>query len=696
MSSVEQITLTVDGKEVTVDKGTSILEACKSAGVEIPHFCYHKRLSVAGNCRMCLVEVEKAPKPVASCATPVGAGMNVLTQSQKTIDARKGVMEFLLINHPLDCPICDQGGECDLQDIALGYGSDRSRYHEEKRAVHDKNIGPLVKTVMTRCIHCTRCIRFATEVAGVPEMGATGRGEHMEVGTYVEQALESELSGNMIDLCPVGALTSKPYAYTARPWELGRVQSIDVMDALGCPITIEHRQGRVMRITPIENEAINEEWIADTARFSYDGLVRQRLVAPMVRDGKTLSGTSWPEAFDAVAKAVKKAKPTAIAALAGDLHSVEDLFAFKAFVTQTLGSDNLDARTDGMTLIGGNRGAYIMNSGIAGLDQADALLLIGCDPRFEAPVLNARIRKNVRKRKLPVASIGAPVDLTYPVIDLGSNLGAIEKLMTGKGAFGEILKKAEKPMIIVGSAAASRADGPQVLSLVNMLVEKFGIVRKEWNGYNMLHRHAGRVAALDLAVYPAGKGMDTRAITKACAAGKVDVLFVYGDGSLTLKDVQGAKTIVYIGTHMTDLADVADVVLPVATYTEKDAWWVNTEGRVQAGHKAVMPPLNAKEDWKVFRALSEHLGKALPFDTQGQLRAAIVAAQPLYADLDVLTVPKWVGMGAKGACLDAPLERPVQQFYRTNEVLRASAVMVECQDLAEQRRAEKEQLKKAG
>lgn len=696
--SDNQVTLKIDGKEVTVPQGTRLIEAAREHGIEIPHFCYHKRLSVPANCRMCMVEVKGAPKPMPSCHTIAQPDMEVFTKSELAESAQKGVMELLLINHPLDCPICDQGGMCDLQDMAVAYGSDRSRYIDAKRAVPDKNLGPLIRTVMTRCIHCTRCIRFATEVAGVEEMGATGRGEDTEVGTYVERALESELSGNMIDLCPVGALCSKPYSFTARPWELEHTDSIDVMDGLGSHVRVYHRGGRVMRIDPIECEEINEEWLSDAGRFSYDGLNRHRLQTPMIRKGKKLEGTSWPEAFKKVKSILDKAKPAGIAGLAGDTLSAEDLFSFNAFMKQTLKTDNVDARTDGSLITNeDDRCKYIFNSTIAGIDKADFILLVGVNPRLEAPVLNARIRKNILAGSVEVAGIGEPYDLTYPTDWAENTAKTVAAIAAGEHPMAKKLKKASNPMIIVGGRAVlARPDAPQIMRLLHKIADDNGVVGKHWNGFNVLHQKPGRVAALDLRVYPEKKGKDTKGILKAVKEGKVDVLVLYGEPDIPVADLQKAKKIIYIGTNHGPYADIAHVVLPAAAYTEKSALWANTEGRVQEGLKAVAAPMQAKEDWKIFRALSEQIADALPFDTQAQLREKIVEGAPQYGAVGQATPAKWTSFGLAGEVRDEPFVAPVTQFYKTNEIMRASQVMTECQDLANARREAETQQKKAG
>jgi NADH-quinone oxidoreductase subunit G len=675
------VTLKVDGQEVTVPAGSTIMDACHALNIEIPHFCYHKRLSIAGNCRMCLVEVEPGPpKPAASCAMPAMEGMNVKTNSEMAVDARKGTMEFLLANHPLDCPICDQGGECDLQDMAVGYGSDRSRFTEGKRAVEDKDIGPLIKTVMTRCIHCMRCVRFATEIAGIEEFGATGRGENVKVGTYVEKALKSELSGNIIDLCPVGALTSKPYAFTARPWELERTASIDVMDAVGSNIWVDSRDGEIMRITPKENDAVNEEWLSNTGRFSYDGLSRRRLTNPQLRKGKKLEDITWQEAFKTIKSKVARADKDKISGLSGGLHSAEDLYAFRRFMKEVLGTDNVDGRLPHVSLEG-ERGGYIMNTPLKEIEDADAVLLIGCDPRFEAPLLNVRLRQLVQNNNVPIAVIGDAVDLTYDVTHLSNTPQGLEKLLDGTEKWAQKLTKAKKPLVIVGAKAAlSRTDGDCVLGTVGKIVKQFDVITSDWNGFNILHQKPGHIAALDMAVHPTGKGMDSAKIQEKLSKKEMDILFLYGENDVPMKDLKGAKFTVYLGTHHDADAEIADLILPTAAYTEKEGWWVNIEGRVQAGHKAVNPPEQAKEDWKIFRALSEEMGKKLNFDSLKQLREHIAEGHHLaYRHVSELlpnAMPK--KLGVTGQMKSAAFVCPVPSFYQANEILRASEVMLEC------------------
>jgi len=665
----------VDDVEVDVPPHYTLLQAAEAAGMEVPRFCFHERLSIAGNCRMCLVEVKGGPpKPQASCAMnvrdvrggPDGSLPQIFTKSPMVKKAREGVMEFLLINHPLDCPICDQGGECDLQDQAMAYGVDSTRYTESKRAVEDKYIGPLVNTVMTRCIHCTRCVRFTTEVAGITELGLIGRGEDAEITTYLEKAMTSEMQGNVIDLCPVGALTSKPYAFNARPWELQKTESIDVMDAVGSAIRVDTRGREVMRIMPRLNEAVNEEWISDKTRFIWDGLKTQRLDRPYIRENGKLRPASWAEAFAAIAAKVKGAR---VGAIAGQLAGVEEMYALKALMG-ALGSANMDCRYPGNPLSPANgRASYLFNSTIAGIEEADSLLIIGSNPRKEAAVLNSRIRKRYLKGKFAVSVVGENANLSYPATYLGAG---VESLAGYKPA-------GEKPMVIVGQGALNRADGAAVLAAAAKLALEIGVVKDGWNGFNILHTEAGLVGALDLGFVPGEGGLDTGAML----AGGVDVLFNLGADEV---DVPAGAFVVYLGTHGDRGAHRADVILPGAAYTEKSATYVNTEGRVQMTSRAGFPPGEAREDWAIIRALSDVLGKKLPFDSLAQLRAALYAEFPHFAGLDAIAagdakdVEKLAKL--KGKADKAPLASAVSAFHLTNAIARASKVMAECAALA--------------
>ncbi|CCQ73871.1 NADH-quinone oxidoreductase subunit NuoG [Magnetospira sp. QH-2] len=671
--------LTIDGMEIEVEPGLTVLQACEQVGIEIPRFCYHERLSIAGNCRMCLVEMERAPKPVASCAMPVGEGMVIKTNTEAVQKMRQGVMEFLLINHPLDCPICDQGGECDLQDQAMSYGCDRSRYAEVKRAVPNKDFGPLVKGVMTRCIHCTRCVRFITEVAGVPDMGGIGRGEHMEISTYVEKALSSELSGNVVDLCPVGALTSRPYAFTARPWELRRTETVDVLDAVGSNIRVDARGPEVLRVLPRNNDDINEEWLGDKNRHACDGLTKRRLDRPYVRgaDGK-LAPASWDDALAAVADKVSGLDGSKIAAIAGDLVDCESTYALKGLMA-ALRSPNMDCRQDGAALDTSIRAGYLFNSTIAGIEEADAILLVGTNPRREAAVLNARIRKRYMAGGLSVGVIGEETDLTYKTEYLGSDASLLSKL-SGRNPFGKILKDAEKPMIVLGMGALARPDGAAILAAARDLADKMGMIKDGWNGFNVLHTAGGRVGALDLGFLPGDGGRDIGAILDGAKKGDIEVVFLHGADEIDMSRL-GKAFVVYQGHHGDAGAARADVILPGAAYTEKEGTYVNTEGRAQRARRAVFPPGEAKEDWAILRALSGALDKALPFDDLPALRKAMIADHPTTGAIDAVSAAEWGAFGTAGDIASAPLVSPVDDYYRTDPISRASETMARCSEV---------------
>ncbi len=683
----------VDGTELDVPAEYTLLQAGEAAGAEIPRFCFHERLAIAGNCRMCLVELVGSPKPVASCAGavrdcrpgPNGEPPVVNTRTPMVKKAREGVMEFLLINHPLDCPICDQGGECDLQDQAMAYGVDTSRYWENKRAVEDKYIGVLVKTSMNRCIHCTRCVRFVTEVAGVPELGAIGRGEDMEITTYLEGALTSELQGNVVDLCPVGALTSKPYAFAARPWELNKTESIDVMDAVGSAIRIDTRGREVMRILPRTNEDVNEEWISDKTRHVVDGLRAQRLDTPYIREAGRLRPATWNEAFALISIKVKDAKADRLGAIAGDLCAVEEMFALKDLMMR-LGSKNLDARQRGSMIDPRwGRALYTFNATIPGIEQADAALIVGSNPRLEAAVLNARIRKRWRMGHFPVGLIGERVDLTYPYHYLGAGPESLAEIAAGKSDYFELLKDAERPLLILGAGALTRNDGPRVAALAARAALKIGAVNEDWNGFSVLHNAASRVGALDIGFVP---GEHAQTAVQMADTGNTDVLFLLGADEV---DVAPGAFVVYIGSHGDAGAHRADVILPGAAYPEKSGIYVNTEGRVQMAARAAFPPGDAREDWAIIRALSDHLGHKLGYDSLAQLRQALYAAHPHLQRVDQIEPgdPADVRRMAQldGAPDKAPFTSAIEDFYLTNPIARASAVMAECSALAEGRRS---------
>ena len=668
--------LTIDGQTIEVPPGTAVIQACEMIGVEIPRFCYHERLSIAGNCRMCLVEMEKSPKPIASCAMPCADGMVIKTDTPMVKKARQGVMEFLLINHPLDCPICDQGGECDLQDQAMAYGRDGSRFAENKRAVKDKYMGPLVETIMTRCIHCTRCIRFATEVAGVPELGAIGRGEHMEITSYLDRAIHSELSANIIDLCPVGALTSKPYAFTARPWELSKTESIDVMDAVGTNIRVDARGAEVMRILPRLNEDVNEEWLADKARFALDGLRRQRLDRPYLRVGGKLRPANWSDVFAAIAAKLEGVSGARIAAIAGDLVDAEAMLALRDLMA-TLGSPNLDCRQDGAALDPACRAGWLFKSTIAGIDKADAILLVGTNPRWEAPIVNARLRKRYLAGGVRIASLGPAVDLTYKVESLGNSPAILSEIAAGAHSFAGVLREAKAPMLILGMGALARPDGAAVLAAAHAVAESCGLVKDGWNGFNVLHTAAARVGGLELGLMPGAGGRDVAGILDGASKGEIDLVYLLGADEIDMSRL-GSAFVVYQGHHGDAGAHRADAILPGAAYTEKDATYVNTEGRAQRAERATFPPGDAREDWAILRALSGALGRPLPYDNLAAVDAALAKASPVFAQLDDVVPAAWGAFGKDGALGSAPFQSPIANYYMTDPISRASETMAKC------------------
>jgi NADH-quinone oxidoreductase subunit G len=675
-------TAKVNGVDIAFESGMTVLQVAELAGEEIPRFCYHERLSIAGNCRMCLVEVKPGPpKPQASCALPAADGQEIITNSPMVKKAREGVMEFLLINHPLDCPICDQGGECDLQDQSMGYGRDASRYAENKRAVEEKFMGPLIKTVMTRCIQCTRCVRFVTEVAGVSEIGMISRGEDAEITTYLDQAITSELSANVIDLCPVGALTSKPYAFNARSWELTKTASIDVMDALGSAIRVDSRGPAVLRVLPRTHDAVNEEWISDKTRYACDGLSRQRLDRPMLRLNGRLTPVSWGEALGAVADKIKATAPDRIGVIAGDLQDSESMKA-ALDLFGALGVTSLDCRPDGLALGDGPRESWLFNSTLEGLETADTILLIGAHPRIEAAVFNARLRKLWLSGRTRIAAIGAPADHGFGCEHLGAGVEALEAISGGEGDFAKAMGAAERPAIIMGTGALARPDGPAVLAAAAKLGQAMKVVREGWNGWNVLHTAAARVGGLDLGFIPRRGGKNAPAML---ATGALDLLVLMDADEVDLS--ASDAFMVYVGTHGDAGAHRADVILPGAAYTEKSGLYVNTEGRVQRGERAVFPKGEAREDWAIWRALSAVLGAPLPYDSLEQLRDRLFADHPTFGQIDyapgAIPAPLELGgLGVAGEIGPAPFASPIKAFHLTNPICRASVTMAECAALA--------------
>ncbi len=652
--------LKIDDQEIEVAPGTSILQAAEQLGIEIPRFCYHDKLSVPANCRMCLVELEGAPKPVASCAMACGDNMVVRTGSAKVQKGRKGVMEMMLINHPLVCPICDQGGECDLQDQAVAYGFDRSRYDENKRAVPDKNLGPLIKTVMTRCINCTRCVRFAEEIAGVDDLGQLNRGEDAEIGTFIEKTINSEMSGNLVDVCPVGALTSKPYAFKARPWELRKTETIDVHDALGCNIRVDARGNEVLRVLPRLHEDINEEWIDDRTRHACDGLKYARLDRPYVRKNGKLVESTWEDAFAVVADKLKSTPRDKVAAFAGDLCDAESIYALKNLMA-SVGVQNLECRVDGTQYDVSSRAGYIFNSGIADIEKATDIILIGTNPRIEAALVNARIRKRVLdNRATKVYVIGEQNDLNYPYTYVGKDWSALDKLPQTLGA---------TPMMIVGAHALWGDAGAAVQSALRKLAEKLGCVKQDWCGFNILHTAASRVGAIEL-------GFVSAQPLNIPAMGFVYLMGV--DNPETLEKINQNAFVVYQGHHGDAGAKRADVILPGAAYTEKSGLYINTEGRVQMAKKAVDAPGQAREDWKIIRALSVYTGTPLSFNTLLDLRGQMTAQHPQFDALDQLPPVEWASFGTDGVLPDWDIKNAFCDFYQTNVITKASPTMHEC------------------
>lgn len=605
----------VNDTDVEVEEGLTVLQACKQAGVEIPIFCYHEKLSIAGNCRMCLVEIEKSPKPVASCAMTITEGMNIKTNTSMIEKARKGVMEFLLVNHPLDCPVCDQGGECDLQDQSMFYGLDKSRYKENKRQVPETYMGPLIKTQMTRCIHCTRCIRFATEIAGVPELGAIGRGENMQITTYLEKSMESELSANVIDLCPVGALTSKPYVFEARPWDLKKTETIDVMDAVGSNIRVDTYGWEVKRILPRINEDINEEWISDKTRYACDGIQNQRLDTPYLKSDNEFKKISWDLAYKKVVEKIKETSPEKIAGLTGDLTNMETMFIVKEFFQKTIKSQNLDSRSDNCYVNNNDRRNYIFNSSLNGIEESDLIILVGANPRYEATILNARVRKSFLNNKTEIYSFGDIGELTYPYKILDNKTDTIKDIFENKNDLSEKIKNSKKPIIIIGQSALRLKSGKFIFEEFKKFLISINKITKEWNSLNILSNNASTVASYDLNILNSKDGKNV--ILDKIENNNFDILFLFGQDNLNFKKKN--EFIIYVGSHGDKGAEMADVILPGAAYTEQDGYYINLEGKIQKAYKASYPPGDAKEDWEIINELSEFLKKKKIYNNKEEL-----------------------------------------------------------------------------
>ena len=665
--------LKVNNIEIEVEDGLTVLQACEKAGVEIPRFCYHEKLSIAGNCRMCLVEIEKSPKPIASCAMPATEGMNIKTNTPFVEKARKGVMEFLLVNHPLDCPVCDQGGECDLQDQSMFYGVDKSRFNENKRNVPEKNMGPLIKTQMTRCIHCTRCIRFATEVAGVPELGAIGRGEDMQITTYLEQSMQSELSANVIDLCPVGALTSKPYVFEARPWELKKTESIDVMDAVGSNIRVDTYGWEVKRILPRINEDINEEWISDKTRYACDGLLNQRLDTPYIKDNGKFKKVSWEEAYKLIKLKLKDTNKDKICGISGDLVNMETLYIFKEFFNKTLGSKNIESRNEHTYLNPSKRENYLFNSKINGIEEADFIFLIGSNPRYESTILNSRIRKAYLQNKTKIISLNDIGDLTFPYESLNGNIENIKKIVEDKHEVSELIKNAKKPLIILGQSLLKSKSSKFVFESIKSFLIKNDKISNEWNSFNIISENASCVGSFDLGIYKTKNGSNE--ILLGLEKNNFEIIYLLGQDNLNLNKQN--EFIIYQGSHGDKGAQIADVILPGAAYTEQNGFYTNLEGKLQKAHKASYPPGDAKEDWVIFNELAEIFHNKKLFNNKEDLDNSMFNQINLY--LEKNESKNFVEINDLNFNKENLLINNLDYYY-SNVIARASKTMFECRD----------------
>ena len=661
------IKIKVNEIDLEVDEWSTVLQACEQAGAEIPRFCYHEKLSIAGNCRMCLVEIEKSPKLIASCAMPVSEGMNIKTNTEKVEKGRKGVMEFLLANHPLDCPVCDQGGECDLQDQSMFYGIDKSRYKENKREVPDKYMGPLIKTQMTRCIHCTRCIRFATEVAGVEELGAIGRGEDMQITTYLEKSMESELSANVIDLCPVGALTSKPYVFEARPWELKKTETIDVMDAVGSNIRVDAYGWEVKRILPRINEDVNEEWISDKTRYSCDGIKNQRLDTPYLKTKNGFKKISWEEANNTIIKKVNETSSDKIVGFTGDLTNMETLYAVKEFFNKTIKSKYLDSRHDNSYVNSRTRENYIFNATINGIEDSDLIVLIGTNPRYEATILNARIRKSYLKNKFEVYSLGDVGDLTYPYKTLPNETKIIKETIEGKNELSVKIQKSKKPLIIIGQTILNLKSGKYIFEQIKKYLTSINKINSEWNSLNILSKNASTVGSYDLNILSSTDGQNIA--LKKNENNEFEIVFLIGQDNL--KFSKKNEFVIYIGSHGDNGAEVADIILPGATYTEQDGFFTNLEGKVQKAYKASYPPGEAKEDWEIINNLSEFLKRKKIFKNKDELVDSMFNFLNLNKEINTNQLIDTNFLNEK-FYLDN------SDYYFSNVISRASKTMAEC------------------
>jgi len=661
--------LKVNDIDIEVEEGLTVLQACEQVGVEIPRFCYHEKLSIAGNCRMCLVEMDNSPKLIASCAMPATDGMVIKTNTEKVEKSRKGVMEFLLTNHPLDCPVCDQGGECDLQDQSMYYGIDKSRFKENKRYVSEKNMGPLIKTQMTRCIHCTRCIRFITEVAGVPELGAIGRGENMQISTYLEQSMESELSANVIDLCPVGALTSKPYVFEARPWELKKTETIDVMDAVGSNIRVDTYGWEVKRVLPRINEEINEEWISDKTRYACDGLKNQRLDTPYIKNNNKFEKTSWSEVYKKIFEKISETPSDKIAGITGDMNNMETLFSIKEFFEKIIKSKNLDSRSDDFYVNSNERMNYVFNTKIEGLEESDLILLIGTNPRFEATILNSRIRKAYLKNKTKIYSVGDLGDLTYPYEVLDNNTKLIKDIINNKNVMSEKIINSKKPTIIIGQSILKMKSGIYIFEEIKKYLLKNSKISNDWNSLNVLSRNASTVGAYDLDILSSKNGEN---ITfKKIQENQFKIIFLFGQDDLKFK--KSKEFIIYIGSHGNKGAEIADIILPGVAYTEQDGYFTNLEGKIQKAYKASYPPGDSKEDWKIINELSALLKRKNLYDNKDELINSMMNFLELNKESKSFELPNY-------DFFEENITVDEIDYYHSNVVARSSKTMTDCKN----------------
>ncbi len=668
--------LKINNNDIEFKEGMTVMQACEIAGIEIPRFCYHDKLSIAGNCRMCLVEMEKSPKPIASCAMPASEGMNIKTNTKLVKDARKGVMEFLLINHPLDCPICDQGGECDLQDQALHYGFDKSRYDENKRAVKNKYMGPLVSTIMTRCIHCTRCVRFSTEIAGVDDIGLLGRGENAEITTYLEKTIETELSGNVIDLCPVGALTNKPYSFKSRPWELKKTETTDVFDAIGSSIRIDTRGKSALRVLPMINEELNEEWISDKTRFAIDGLSKQRLDSVYLKQNNKLNPVTWDTGLKKIVEEISNRGVKNTISISGKFTDIETLYSSKLFLN-SLGSALYDCRFDNAQFVEGARESYITNSTIQAIENADAILLVGSNPRWEASVLNVRIRKAYINNDCKIALIGKKINLNYKYTHLSNSISHVNEIFNETSEFNSVLKKSKNPIIIIGTSAISFSDGKDIINICAEIAKKFPNASDNFNPLNILNQDISRVGALELGYYNKFFDFDFENKLKNLVTKNKPVVFLLGQDEINMKNLEGAF-IVYLGHHGDEGASIADVILPSPAYTEKSSTYMNTEGRVLQTSKCFSPLGDAKEEWKIFRVLSESFNKNILFNNINELRKELISSFAQFANINEIPFDNKISIGSDKLISDREFNYNIENFYMNDSISRASETMANC------------------